>query len=121
MEPEDVVPLQSEFVQTGFKLYLLDVNSALQVGEADPSMTLAMVVMTRQGVFFLQFQSLRCQWISWTRETGLDFKAWWDLLQDWRWLALWWTKTPLQTRQSRSREDPWPSCWSTSPTPFCSL
>ena len=49
MEPEDVVPLQSEFVQTGFKLYLLDVNSALQVGEADPSMTLAMVVMTRQG------------------------------------------------------------------------
>ena len=58
MERDTVVSLHSEFVPAGFQLYLLNFKHALQLEEAEPGRTLAVVVMIRKGGFSLALPEL---------------------------------------------------------------
>eukprot|EP00435_Cladocopium_sp_Y103_P060998 s1156_g22.t1 len=48
MEPEDIVPLHADFSPAGFQLYLLDTKAVLGLEEAEVSLSLALILMTRQ-------------------------------------------------------------------------
>lgn len=57
MEPEEVIPLHSEF-EAGFQVFVVNLRDALAIEEVEQIQTLCFVVMTRQGGLLLALPEL---------------------------------------------------------------